>query len=272
MNESEIVKLKKEIAVLKKDNELLNKKLKDSEGLKTHFISNIMNEIYNPFTSILMLSENIINLNKEKLEKASGMADSIHSEAAKLDFHLKNIFAAAMIEAGQDDVDCKLTDVQKLLDSTIRKFTSSLKNKNIKLENSSTNQNLGEVNTDKDKISLIFSNLISNAIKFSNDSGIIVIDINKDNSNLTFSIKDNGPGITDNHKEEIFDRFERLDNTINSITGGNGLGLSIVKAYVELLNGTIEIQNTNGTKITIVIPICTTENTDDDLFDDEELF
>ncbi|NOY49401.1 MAG: HAMP domain-containing histidine kinase [Chlorobi bacterium] len=272
MTESEIVELKKQIALLKKGNEVLNKKLKASEGLKTHFISNIMNEIYNPFTSILMMSENIINLDKEKLDQAYAMANLIHSEAAKLDFHLKNIFAAAMIEAGLDDVDCKSTDIQKLLDSVIRTFASSLKNKNIKIENTSINRNLAEVNTDKNKISLIFSNLISNAIKFSNDSGIIEVEIKEDNSNLTFTIKDSGPGITDNHKDEIFDRFERLDDTINSITGGNGLGLSIVKAYVELLNGTIEIKNTKGTKITIVIPVCTAEEADDDLFDDEELF
>ncbi len=72
---------------------------------------------------------------------------------------------------------------------------------------------------------------------------------------------------------EIFDRFKRLDDTVNSVKGGHGLGLSIVNSYLELLDGEIDINNDMGTRIHLIIPLSKFEdNEDDDLFSDEELF
>lgn len=79
----------------------VNKKLEESEALKSHFISNITNEIINPFTSILGLSKTILAVKKEDWKKVISMVSLIHTEAFNLDFQLKNIFVAAKIEAGE---------------------------------------------------------------------------------------------------------------------------------------------------------------------------
>ena len=79
----------------------VNRKLEDSEALKSHFISNITNEIINPFASILALSKNILSVDKENWKKVITMVSLIYSEAFNLDFQLRNIFVAAKLEAGE---------------------------------------------------------------------------------------------------------------------------------------------------------------------------
>ena len=95
---------------LKELNEKLlevNKKLEESEALKSHFISNITNEIINPFTSILGLSRSILAVKKENWKKVISMVALIHSEAFNLDFQLRNIFLAAKIEASPEELGSK---------------------------------------------------------------------------------------------------------------------------------------------------------------------
>jgi len=90
----------KELQKLTKQLKEVNGRLEESESLKSHFISNITNEIINPFAAILGLSRNILDVKKEDWNKVISMVQMIHSEAFHLDFQLKNIFAAAKLEAG----------------------------------------------------------------------------------------------------------------------------------------------------------------------------
>jgi len=83
-----------ELKSLNEKLKIVNKKLEESEAMKTHFISNITNEIVNPFASILGLSKNILSVNKENWKKVFSMVAMIHTEAFSLDFQLKNVFAS----------------------------------------------------------------------------------------------------------------------------------------------------------------------------------
>ena len=104
----QLSKLEKENAELARSLSEVNEKLHDSERLKGHFISNISNEIVNPFTSVLALAENIKRLKEGEIPMAHHMAELIFEEAFHLDFQLKNIFAAALIEAGKEQVKCSV--------------------------------------------------------------------------------------------------------------------------------------------------------------------
>ncbi|MBI9065933.1 MAG: HAMP domain-containing histidine kinase [Salinivirgaceae bacterium] len=255
---------------------LVNEKLAESEALKSHFISNITNEIINPFASILGLSKNIIAAKDSDIIKIKSMAELIHSEAFELDFQLKNIFTAAKIEAGEACPDYVKTDINLLLASIISAYKYKAEQKQLKINFSfELDKKLTETiyfSTDPEKLKLILSNLLSNSIKYSNAANKIEVKGWIDNNKLNVAVKDRGIGIDKKNLEIIFDRFKRLDSSINSINPGHGLGLSVTKALLDLLEGKIDIVSKRnlGSVFTISIPQVEGANTEDYAMDGNE--
>ncbi|MBN1253070.1 MAG: HAMP domain-containing histidine kinase [Bacteroidales bacterium] len=242
---------------LTKELKEVNKKLGESEALKSHFISNITNEIVNPFTSIVVLSKNITLVKEGDWEKVNRMARLIHSEAFNLDFQLKNIFVAAEIESGELFMEVSNVKVDQLIESVIESFTPETEKKQLKFEFITDN---GEdrsftFKTDSEKLRIILSNLVDNAVKFSKNNKIIIRRW-LEGKELFISVQDFGIGISEKNQQVIFDRFKRLDSGINSLNRGHGLGLSINKAILDFLDGDIKIKSekNSGTVFTVSIP------------------
>jgi signal transduction histidine kinase len=256
--------------------QLVNKKLSESEALKSHFISNITNEIVNPFSSILGLSKNIIAAKDTDIVKIKSMAELIHSEAFELDFQLRNIFTAARIEAGEVSPDYIKTDINLVISSIIIAYKYKAEQKQLKINFSfEIDKNLTKdhyFRTDPEKLKLIISNLLSNSIKYSNAASRIEVKAWIDHGLLKVMVKDFGIGIDKKNLEIIFDRFQRLDSSINSLNTGHGLGLSVTKSLLELFNGEIEIASKRGVGsiFTITIPEGDESNTDGYALDGNE--
>jgi len=250
----------KEVQDLNEELRKVNQKLEESESLKSHFISNITNEIINPFSSILALSKNILSVEKENWKKVISMVSLIYSEAFNLDFQLRNIFVAAKLEAGEILPEILNVDIKQLIDSLIESFKYDTKKKKININFNFNISNENDIpyffKTDPEKLKLILSNLLSNAVKFSKNESEIIINTALENNNLIISVQDYGVGITLENQKIIFDRFKRLDSGINSLHRGHGLGLSINKALLDLLDGNININSTlnEGACFTITIP------------------
>lgn len=273
-----------ELQELNRELRVVNKKLEESEALKSHFISNITNEIINPFTSILGLAKHILSVKKEDWKTVISMVALIHSEAFNLDFQLRNIFVAAKIEAGEIYPEILNVDIKTLISNVTESFKFEAKKKNIDLQfNFLIQPQIGKTfffKTDPEKLKLILSNLLSNALKFSFEKQNIDITVWIENNMLKISVEDYGTGISEDNQKKIFDRFKRLDSGINSINRGHGLGLSINKAILDLLNGDIEIKSEigKGSKFTFAIPEAKSDiagfSTDGNefLFDEEEIF
>jgi signal transduction histidine kinase len=248
-----------ELRRLTKELKEVNKKLTESESLKSHFISNITNEIINPFTSILGLSKTILEVKRNDWEKVYQMAKLIFTEAFSLDFQLKNIFAAAEIEAGETQPHFLNVDISNLISSIIESFRSIADKKHVEIifhDEISAKTGKKNFRTDAEKIQLMISNLVDNAIKFSSAANKVEIKAIVDDGNLIVAVKDYGIGISKENQKIIFDRFKRLDTGINSINRGHGLGLSINKAFLDMLDGKIEVnsQRLKGSIFTITIP------------------
>lgn len=274
-----------ELQELNKELQIVNKKLEESESLKSHFISNITNEIINPFTSIIGLARHILSVNKEDWKTVISMVALIHSEAFTLDFQLRNIFVAAKIEAGEIYPEILNVDIKTLIDNLLESFRLEAKKKKLSLEVEFQKElvkpnEIFYFKTDPEKLKLILSNLLSNAIKFSFEGQKINIKVWKNKDLLNISVQDFGTGITEENQKKIFDRFKRLDTGINSLNRGHGLGLSINKALLDLFNGTIDIQSKlgDGATFTISIPESNSDvagfSTDGNefLFEEEEMF
>lgn len=238
----------------------VNEKLANSELFKGHFISNVTNEIINPFTSILALAGNIGQLPDGDMHKAKRMAKLIFDEAFQLDFQLKNIFAAALIEAGVDGLKIVTIEMAELCEHVQQYFEKKLAAKSIEIVVNYSNLNIPDepiiIRSDWDKLELILKNIVSNSIKFSDPDSVIHLDFVKTETALIFEISDQGKGISEEGLKVIFDRFKQLDERINSINTGHGLGLSVVQAYTDMLGGEIGIRNNpeKGITVHIVLP------------------
>lgn len=269
----ENIDLQEQINELNRIIEDLNNKLTDSEAFKGNFISNVMNEVYNPFSSILTLSDNILSLKDDQMPHAKKMAEFIFQEASKLDFHLQNIFTAATIEAGLEELEISHVDIKSIHDNTVEKLKINIKDKELKILSSFKIDESDTIYSDPKKIKLILANLLSNSIKHCINEGIVTCTYKIENEKLSIIIEDEGQGISDDDLKTIYNRFHKIDENINSVTGGAGLGLSVVKALVELLDGDIEISNKSGTLVKVEIPIQDSNNDEDfmdgDLFDEE---
>ncbi len=258
-----------EVQELKKEVKSLYKKLEDNENYKSHFLSNMRNSIVNPFSSIMGLSEHIIKVQKHDWKKVIRISALIHSEAYDLDFQFKNIFCAAEVEAGDKTPVPVLISIQDFVSKEInsQRFLFRKKNLSWRVEHKGL---VNDFYTDPAFLSLIISNLLHNAYKYSNKNGEIQIHTVKNENNLEIYIKDFGIGISEEDMGTIFNRFERINQEINSIDVGHGLGLAAVKMLLELLNGeiTVDSKTNEYTEFKLVIPEM--EAGPDDQFEDDD--
>lgn len=244
--------------------EVVNKKLQESERLKSNFLSNIRNEINNPLTSILCISKALTAGDALNRETVSSLADSIHSEAFNLDLQLRNIFAASEIEAGEAVPGISKVDIDMLINGTVELFMHKADDRKIKVIFDSLGESGCNPNfmTDPEKLQLVIINLLSNAIEFSQEGGCVELKAWRLGNSLNIAVKDHGIGIDKSDQGIIFDRFRQLDTGAAKSHLGHGLGLSVTKAAVELLNGTISVESDKdkGAAFTLSIPEAESEN------------
>lgn len=247
----------KQLQEINEELKVANVKLNESEALKSHFLSNVTNEMVNPFASILGLSKSIMEI--KDADRAKSMAQLIYNEAFNLDFQLKNIFAAAKVEAGQTNVEINNVDINGVINSVIDTYKHKTEQKNLTVNfEYHVSEEVGDnfvFPTDAEMFKLIISNILSNGIKFSNNLSNIEIKTAVVDEELFVSIRDYGEGISHENLERIFDRFEKGNDEINSVNEGYGLGLSITKSYLDILGGRIDLSSEEGMGTLIIISI-----------------
>jgi len=226
----------------------MNRKLEQSERLKSNFLSNIRNEINNPLNAIMGLAEEVCALATDRPE-AARLVRMIHEEAFDLDFQLRNIFMAAELEAGEAQPAPALLELEPLLSDILSSFKQRADAKQVRMSTTI----LGSPATDQpaavcdgSKLSLIISNLVANAVEFNHPGGTVSVSLLALDDGLQLKVEDTGTGILEEDVPRIFDRFSQLDSGPTRAHQGHGLGLSVVKALVELLEGRIEVVSTTG--------------------------
>ena len=240
----------------------VNKKLEESEVLKSQFLSNIRNEINNPFAAIMGLSQNILHMDKDESEKTREAAFLIFKEAFKLDYQLKNIFAAAELEAGELVPESHEVNLHALLKELVEKLQHKADEKEVRLKLTFEVEPVEDTRqtfifrTDSHMLSLILSNLVGNAIEFSAPGSLVWLSIIRLGEGVSISVKDSGIGIPPEKISAIFDRFAQLDHGMTKQFQGHGLGLSVAKALAELLNARITVGSTPkaGSTFTLFLP------------------
>jgi len=244
---------------ISKQKEALDK-AEESDKLKTTFIKNISHEVRTPLNGIIgflgMLNDGSLT-KEERLEYTKYVIAS----SDQLTTIITDILEYSRLEAGQIDISPKDFNLNYLLDELYIQFNSFIdsKNKNhldFVLEKPLTNDQ-SNIMTDMVKVKQIFSSLLNNAIKFTNEGEVRFGYKFLDNDNIRFYVYDTGIGIPENDREIIFEKFRNGSITNNAVYGGNGLGLSISKSLTQLLGGHIwfESEIGTGTKFYVNIPI-----------------
>lgn len=252
-NITEIKKAEREIMTLLSRERELNE-------MKSRFVSMASHEFRTPLSTILSSTSLIAKYTaSEQQDKRDKHLDRIKSSVKNLTEILNDFLSLEKLEAGAIDVIYQAIDTPSFAEGIIGELTGIKKQgQTIHLKHEGNNC----FNSDAKLLKNIFINLISNAIKYSEEGKAIYIDTKLTESNLTIVIKDEGMGIPKEEQKDLFQRFFRAKNAFN--IQGTGLGLHIVHKYVSLLSGQIllESEAENGTTVTITLPNGTEEDID----------
>lgn len=219
-------------------------KAKESDRLKTAFLQNISHEIRTPMNSIIGFTE-LLRVNKLSEIQKTEFLEIITLSSNQLLNIVNEVLDISLIETGNIRVNQKKVHLNKLLEE-LNSFFKPLVNKEMSFSiHKGLSDEQSYILTDEVKIRQILTNLITNAIKFT-DSGDITAGYHLKNNELEFFIEDTGIGIPENLQDEIFKRFHKVEVEKTRLYQGVGLGLSICKANVDLLNGKIWVKSESG--------------------------
>jgi len=248
----------------KQELEEAKEKAEESDRLKSAFLANMSHEIRTPMNGIMGFSQVLLNAETTK-EKQNKFLEIIHSRSKHLLQIINDIVDISKMEANQFSIHKESFNVNDLFNElydTYQTDKTSYSKSNLSIDvDLSLNRENSFIFTDKQRLRQILTNLISNAIKFT-DQGSILFGYKKyTNDQLLFYVKDTGIGISPENHKSIFDRFRQVDDTSNRNHDGTGLGLTISKNLAELLGGELWLESTkgNGSTFYFTIPYQTAE-------------
>jgi PAS domain S-box-containing protein len=244
--------------------DLLEAKEKSEENnrLKSAFLANMSHEIRTPMNGILgftdLLKEPGISENQR-----NNFINIIEKSGKRLLNLINDLIDISKIEAGQMSLNMQTIDFDDIIQNSYRFFLPEASKKNIHLRLNCEKLSETKINTDNEKFTSILTNLIKNAIKFT-EKGYIEIGYKKYNQFIRFYVKDTGRGIPADKQQLIFERFGQADVSLSRNYEGAGLGLSISKAFAEMLGGTIGMnsQPGKGSEFYFTLPVNTTKTKD----------
>lgn len=247
LKESKIIELEN----LQNNIRYLSRNLKNQKYVRKQYAQDISHELRTPITNLQLyieaIKDGVIDVDEQTLS-------SLLEETHRLEGLVVNLNKSFNDNSEYLKINKKEFD----LSQHIKLILDTIKPRLTKLDISLIEEIKDGVMiySDKDKISQIIQNLISNAIKAIKEDGLIRVSLYEDKNNIYIDIKDNGVGISDEKKEVIFERFYRIDDARNTKTNGHGLGLSITKNFVESLGGKIKLKSKlgKGSTFSVIFP------------------
>ena len=225
---------------------------------KANFLSNMSHEIRTPINSVIGMNEMILRENKDPVIRE--YAENIQGASRVLLGLVDDVFDFSRIESGNLEIKEKAYDTSILLSDAIYVLKERAEAKNIHVILQISEQLPSQLKGDEARIHQVLNNLISNAVKFT-DEGKITLTVQGEyrgasEYDLIVSVADTGAGIRQEDMDRLYDGFTRLENTTNSSAEGVGLGLNLVKRILDKMHGEIHVQSVygKGSLFTVMIP------------------
>ncbi len=230
-----------------------SEKLEEVDQMKSRFFTNISHEFRTPLTLILGPSESIaINSSREEIRKH---ANTINKNANRLLDLINQLLDISKLEAGKLELKASKYNIVPFIKGVAMSFESFAEKKDITLRVKSDKDDI-ELYFDKEKMEKVFTNLISNAFKFTPEGGSIIVSIKEtEHNSVEIKIKDSGIGIPEKEIPMLFDRFYQVDSPRSKTHGGSGIGLALSKELVELHKGVIKVESKleKWTEVTVIL-------------------
>jgi two-component system sensor histidine kinase GlrK len=230
----------------------LRERLVTLEAQKTRFLQLISHELKTPLTALRegsdLLSSGVVgNLNAEQRE----IARILQHNSIELRKLIEGLLNYSAVHAQTSYLDARMVPLNELARRVIEDRKLAIVSKGIRIELAAENV---AAYCDEDKIRVVLDNLLSNAVKYSPHNGLISFRLYKDQGDAVFEVADEGPGIPVPEREKVFEAFYKGVDPPVAAVKGSGLGLSIVKEYVTLHSGRIEILEGPGAHFRIRLP------------------
>jgi len=229
--------------------------------MKSDFVSNVSHELRTPLASIRVFGE-LLRLGKVESgerarEKVREYGEYIETESRRLTQLINNLLDFSSIESGRKSYRFEPVDLEEVVTETLETFTVRLRQRGFRLTYDGPDRPLPPVVIDAGAIAQSLSNLVDNAVKFSNGATEIVVSLERDNGSVKLSVQDWGVGIPRDEQEKIFERFHRVSTGLVHDVKGSGLGLSIVQHIVQAHGGkiTVESRPGHGSVFTLHLPL-----------------
>ncbi len=219
------------------------------------FVSNVSHELKTPMTSMKVLADSLLADPNTPPEMYREFLQDIDSELDRENKVIAELLNLAKMDRKQVTMNIKQVNINELLEIVMKRVRPLAQKRDIELTLVAEREVTAEI--DEVKITMVFTNLIENAVKYNKEHGKVVVTINADRKNFILTVEDNGVGIPAESQGRIFERFYRVDKSRSREIGGTGLGLSITKSAVLLHRGTITLESEEnvGTKFVVTIPL-----------------
>ncbi|MBI4714779.1 MAG: HAMP domain-containing histidine kinase [Nitrospirae bacterium] len=225
-----------DLRIVQEKLEILNRRLEEAERGKSHFLSNIRKDD-----------------TPEGLERKR-LALLIRREALDLDFEIRNVFAAAELEAGESAVTIARIQSGRLLADCFEGLAHKVDEKGVRILLSEVPPE--EICQDPGKFSLIVANLLRNAVEYTRPASSVRVSLTAGDGMIRFTVSDEGEGIPPDRRARIFDRFAESDREPSCPHQGIGIGLSVVQALLSLMGGGLQVESEpgRGTRVRVWVP------------------
>ena len=241
--------------------EIALKKAEDASLAKTRFLNNMSHDIRTPMNAILGYAQLMVNeLKGKNLPEISEYLKKLQQSGNLLLSIINNVLDMAQIESGRMEIDENYGRIEDIRQNLFEIFGDEAKKKNLVLQYT-INVEHENILTDTTKVKEIFVNILSNAIKYTSSGGSVKVSIDElpcDEDGYMMvrtRVSDTGIGMSQEYLTNIFEAFTREQNTTKSKIAGTGLGMSIVKKYVDLLGGTINVESELGKGSTFTVTL-----------------
>jgi signal transduction histidine kinase/DNA-binding response OmpR family regulator/Tfp pilus assembly protein PilF len=234
-----------------------NNKLEELDHLKSRFFTNISHEFRTPLTLILTPLQQKIAITKD--QKDLSLFQMMQRNASRLLELINQLLELSKLESGNLKLHAELSDIHNFINIQASSFTSLATQKNIRFEIDISSDPL-RIYFDKDKLQKIVFNLLSNAFKFTPDSGEISMSVSHDSELLSIKIKNSGRGISEHDLAFIFERFYQAENGGIDKQVGSGVGLALTKEIVQLHHGDVKVKSTQDEYTEFIVSLPTKES------------
>lgn len=215
------------------------------ESLRRDFVANASHELRTPVTAVRSAAETLRGAAASDPEAAAHFIEIIERNAERLQLLVEDLLDLSRIEARELRFNLADVELSEFVDHVLGLLADRAKKKNIRLR-AALRGDLPPVRADRHALEQVLTNLVENAVKYSNPGAEVVVGAEAEAAVVRVTVTDTGPGIEQKHLPRLFERFYRVDAGRSRELGGTGLGLSIVRHLVEAMGGTVGVKSTLG--------------------------